>query len=132
MDLTFGTKYHRRLYFMGLVLIAAGLSVSKVLVSIGTIWIGVNWIWEGNYLAKWRLLLARKSVMVLVAIFVLHVIGLLWSPDLNDGTRDVRIKIPLLVLPLLREPLRHSIENNLKPYFCYLWPVFYSQVFEQC
>lgn len=101
MDLTFGTKYHRWLYFMGLVLIAAGLSVSKVLVSIGTIWIGVNWIWEGNYLAKWRLLLARKSVLLLVSIFVLHVIGLLWSPDLNDGTRDVRIKLPLLVLPFV-------------------------------
>jgi hypothetical protein len=101
MNFTFGEKYHRWLYFIGLMGIAAGLSISKVLISIGVIWIGVNWIWEGGYAAKWRLLLARKSVLILISIFLLHLIGLLWTPDMNEGLRDVRIKLPLLVIPLV-------------------------------
>lgn len=101
MDFTFGEKYHRWLYFIGLLGIAAGLSVSKVLISIGTIWIGVNWIWEGGYAEKWRLLTARKSVFILISIFLLHLPGLIWTSDLTEGLRDIRIKIPLLVIPLV-------------------------------
>lgn len=101
MDFTFGKQYHRALYFTGLLLIAAGLSISKVMVSIGIIWIGVNWLWEGGYGAKWRLLLARKSVLVLISIFVLHLVGLLWTSDFEDGMRDIRIKLPLLIIPFV-------------------------------
>jgi len=101
---------------MGLMLIAAGLSTSKVVLSIGTIWIGVNWIWEGNYNAKFRLLLARKSVLVIISIFFVHLIGLLWTSDFHDGFRDVRIKIPLLVIPFVigtSEPLNKKQFESL-------------------
>lgn len=101
MNFTFGEKYHRLLYFVGLMGIAAGLSVSKALISIGVIWIGINWIWEGGYAAKWRLLLARKSVLILISVFFLHLIGLLWTPDFNEGLKDIRIKLPLFVIPLV-------------------------------
>lgn len=101
MDFTFGKQYHRWLYFIGLMLIAIGLSVSKVVLSIGTIWIGVNWIWEADYGAKFRLLLARKSVFVLIAIFFVHLLGLLWTSDMHEALRDVRVKIPLLVIPFV-------------------------------
>lgn len=101
MDFSFGEKYHRALYFIGLLNIAAGLSVSKVLISIGVIWIGINWLWEGNFAAKWRLLMARKSVIVLMVVFFLHLLGLLWTSDMNAGLRDVRIKLPLFVIPLV-------------------------------
>jgi hypothetical protein len=101
MDFTFGEKYHRWLYFIGLLSIAAGLSISKVLISIGTIWIAVNWLWEGGFGEKWRLLLARRSVFVLIAIFLLHLPSLIWTSDVTEGLKDIRIKIPLLVIPLV-------------------------------
>ncbi len=121
MDFTFGKQYHRWLYFIGLMGIAAGLSVSKVLISIGTIWIGVNWLWEGGYSSKWRLLLARRSVLILISIFVLHLIGLLWTSDLQDGLHDVRIKLPLLIIPLVvgtSEPLNKKQFESLLILFC--------------
>ena len=86
---------------MGLLLIAFGMSISKVVVSVGTIWIGVNWLWEMNFQAKWRLLLARNSVFVLIAVFVLHLPSLIWTPDFSAGLGDIRIKLPLLVIPLV-------------------------------
>lgn len=101
MNFTFGEKYHRWFYFIGLLSIAAGLSVSKVLISLGTMFIALNWLIEGGFAAKWRLLLARKSVFVLIAVFVLHLPSLLWTSDLHEGLNDIRIKIPLLVIPLI-------------------------------
>ena len=90
--------------------------MSKVILSIGTIWIGVNWLWEGDYAAKFRLLLARKSVLVLISIFFIHLIGLLWTSNFQDGMHDVRIKIPLLVIPFVigtSEPLNKKQFESL-------------------
>jgi hypothetical protein len=101
MKISLPEKYHDWLYLAGLAGIAFGLSVNKVVLSIGVIWVGVNWLWEGGFSEKYRLLKARNSVLILTGVFVLHVIGLLWTSDFNSGLNDVRIKIPLLVLPLV-------------------------------
>lgn len=101
MKISLPEIYHRWLYLAGLAGIAFGLPVNKVVISIGVIWVGVNWLWEGGFAEKFRLLKARNSVIILVSIFLLHVIGMLWAPDFKSALNDVRIKIPLLVLPLV-------------------------------
>jgi hypothetical protein len=101
MRISLPEKYHLGLYFMGLLLIAFGMSISKVVVSIGTIWIFVNWLWEGNFAAKWSLLRARNSVFILIAVFILHVPSLIWTSDFSVGLGEVRVKLPLLVIPLV-------------------------------
>lgn len=108
MNLSLGTKYHRWLYFIGLMAVAVGLSVSKAVISIGVIWLVANWVWEGGFQAKWRLLQARKSIFILISVFALHLLGLLWTSDLQEGLKDIRIKLPLLLVPLVigtSEPL---------------------------
>lgn len=108
MEFTSGNKYQRGMYFLGLMAIAFGLSVSKVVISLGIMLMGVSWLWEARFAAKWRLLLARKSVFILIAVFALHVVGVLWTSDMNEAWKDVRIKLPLLLIPLIigtSEPL---------------------------
>lgn len=101
MNLSLGEKYHRWLYLLSLLSIAFGLSVSKVVISLGTMLLVLNWIWEGGFAAKWRLLLARKSVFILIAVFALHLPALLWTSDVHEGWNDIRIKLPLLIIPFL-------------------------------
>lgn len=101
MKISLGEKYHRWIYVLSLFAIAFGLSVSKVVISLGTMLLVLNWIWEGDFAAKWRLLSARKSVFVLIAIFVLHLPSMLWTSDQHEGWNDIRIKLPLLIIPII-------------------------------
>lgn len=101
MKISLGEKYHRWLYVVSVLGIAFGLSVSKVVISLSTMLLVLNWIWEGGFAAKWRLLLARKSVFILIAVFALHLPSLLWTSDVHEGLNDIRIKLPLLIIPII-------------------------------
>ncbi len=57
-------------------------------------------ILEGNILPKWRLLRARPSITVLLSIFIIHLIGISWSPDSQEAWKDLKIKIGIFLIPL--------------------------------
>ena len=80
---------------------AASMSLGKFLLGGGIFFIGVNWLLEGKFREKWRLFLARPSIGVLMGLVVLHIIGTLWSPDAQEAWKDVRIKLPLALIPLV-------------------------------
>jgi len=42
----------------------------------------------------------NKPAIAIASVIVLHVIGLLYTTDLNYAFRDLRIKLPILILPL--------------------------------
>ncbi|MCU0436058.1 MAG: O-antigen ligase family protein [Bacteroidia bacterium] len=101
MKISLPASWHRFLYVFGLSLTAAGLPLSKFLISVSVFWIGINWLWEGDFAAKWRRFKSRPAVAVLMGVFVLHLVGLLWTNDAGAGWRDVRVKLPLLLFPFI-------------------------------
>lgn len=42
----------------------------------------------------------NKPAMAIASVMVLHVIGLLYTTDFNYAIRDLRIKLPIIILPL--------------------------------
>lgn len=101
MRISLPASWHRFLYVFGLSLTAAGLPLSKFMISVSVFWIGINWLWEGDFAAKWRRFKSRPAVAVLMGVFVLHLIGLFWTNDAGAGWRDVRVKLPLLLFPFV-------------------------------
>ncbi|MFN8713158.1 MAG: O-antigen ligase family protein [Bacteroidota bacterium] len=101
MNISLPASWHRFLYVFGLSLTAAGLPLSKFMISVSVFWVGINWLWEGDFAAKWRRFKMRPAIAVLMAVFAIHLIGLLWTSDAGAGWRDIRVKIPLLLFPLL-------------------------------
>jgi len=43
----------------------------------------------------------QREAIIFILIFLLHGIGLLWTSDLPFGLHDLRIKLPLLLLPIV-------------------------------
>lgn len=61
----------------------------------------VNWLAEGQFVTKMQRLKERKSVLLIISVFFVYLIGLCWTNDLKSGLHDVKIQLPLLVLPLV-------------------------------
>ena len=107
---------HRYIYFFGIALVAASLPLSKVTMSSGEIILFGNWIVEGHFKNKFRTFFNNKTALVISSLFLLHIIGLIYTTDFNYGIFDLRVKVPMLLLPLIvstTEPLRKKQFQNL-------------------
>lgn len=108
-DKWFKVPVHLYLQVIALSIIAIGVSSSNVFMSIGTIWLLANSILEGDFKNKWERLKTEQVGWVFIFLFAFGSITLLWSENLEYGIHDLRIKLPLIVIPLVlstSKPLR--------------------------
>lgn len=77
------------------------MSWSNALMSIGQLIVVGNWIIEFDFKRKLQVLKNSPLIWTLVITFLLHVIGLLWTEDFKYALKDLKVKLPLLALPLV-------------------------------
>ena len=94
-------QIHEQVYFYTLIFIAISLPLSIFTTSMFQIILILNWVVEGSYREKWLSAKKNKALLVLLLLYLLHVVGLFWSEDLAYGLKDMKIKLPLLILPLV-------------------------------
>ena len=98
----FNQEIHRRFFFFFLLLLSVGLSFGKLLMSISIIGLFVNWLFEGKFREKWRLLLQNKSRLIfIIALYLLEVVWVVFSANYTSSFNSLRIKLPIIVLPLV-------------------------------
>jgi hypothetical protein len=95
------TIKHADIYFAGLILVAVALPCSTFLMSIGQMVLALNWLWERKYQKKLRSFFHNKIAVIVISLFLLHVIGLIWTSDFNYAFKDLRVKSPLFILPFI-------------------------------
>ena len=79
-----------------------------------------NWFLEGNLKNKLVSFRNNTTAILLSSVLVLHIIGLLYTSDFNYAFKDIRIKLPLLVLPLVistSKPLSQKITDSILKVF---------------
>lgn len=77
-----------------------GMLFGAVPTSIPQIILLSNWVLEGNFKEKFNRIKTNKVFWVLISLFIIHVLGLLNTTDIQTGLSDIKIKAPLLFLPL--------------------------------
>jgi len=92
---------HKNIFLFGLVLLVVGIPLSRFLVSLSQFILLGNWLLEANFKQKWNLLKTSKAFWAYTGIFILYAAGLLWTEDYAYGLKDIRIKLPMLWLPVL-------------------------------
>ena len=92
---------HLQIYFGLLIAMAVSLPMSKALMSIVTGLFMVNWLFDGQFATKMHRLKERKSLLLILSVFLLYLFGLLWTDSLKSGLQDVKIQLPLLIIPLV-------------------------------
>jgi hypothetical protein len=89
------------IYFWLLATLAIALPFSPFLISLSQILLLVNWIAEGNLLHKFKKFKYRKSIWAFLAIYGVHVVWLLNTSDWNFAFDSLRVKMPMLILPII-------------------------------
>jgi hypothetical protein len=92
---------HNKIYLAGLALLGISLPVSLFMMSVSELLLSANWVLEGNFKKKLQILKQRKSLLLIISIYLLHAIGLLYSNDFQYALHDLRIKLPFLALPII-------------------------------
>jgi len=100
-DKWFKAPVHFYLQLAALSILAIGVCTSNVFMSIGTIWLLSNWVLEGQFSEKLKRFKAAPISWVFLFLFFFGMLSLLWSSNIEYGVHDLRVKLPLLVIPLV-------------------------------
>lgn len=92
---------HDQVYFISLMGVAVGLPLNKIVLSISGLLMAANWLIEGGFKEKIRRLKTQKTGLLLSALFVVLAFTLFYSDNLGDGIKDLRIKLPMLLFPIV-------------------------------
>ncbi|MCD4746889.1 MAG: O-antigen ligase family protein [Bacteroidales bacterium] len=60
-----------------------------------------NWLLEGNIKQKFQCFFRNEAALALSSVFLLHIIGLIYTTDFDYALKDLRIKLPLIIFPLI-------------------------------
>ena len=102
---------HPYLHFTGLLLMVVGLPFSLLFMSLSQFFIVGNWILEAGFKEKWGRFKSNKTAWMLCGIFILLLPGMLWTNNINDGLKLIRINLPFLIYPFFLSssaPLKKS------------------------
>ena len=148
--------YLNQAYLLGLMMMAVGLTLSPFLMGMANFWLVIVWIVDGfvgrnrndnsipsgdcvkengiYYHSDFKSKLSRfwhnKAAVLLVAFYLMHVVGLLWNSDFHYAMKDLRVKLPILVLPFVMssmEPLDRKRFDQVM--LVYVFSVFVATVF---
>ena len=104
--------YLNQAYLLGLLMVAVGLTLSPFLMGMSQFWLATVWLVDGivakDFKNKFSRFWHNKAAVLLVAFYLMHVVGLLWTSDFHYAMKDLRVKLPILVMPFVlssMEPL---------------------------
>lgn len=122
-------SYLNQAYLLGLLMVAVGLTLSPFLMGMSQFWLVLVWVVDGlctksinNKLTRfWQ----NKPAVLLVAFYLMHVVGLLWTSDFQYALGDLRVKLPVLVMPFVLS----SMESLDRKRFNWVMLVYVMSVF---
>lgn len=129
-------------YLAGLILIGIFLPTSKFGLSVSQFYLLILWMLLGldmrtvrgmlflkgiwyNVKTRFADFLHNKVAVIMVSMYVMHFVGLIYTSDFQYAFKDLRIKLPLLVFPLIMSSMKPL---NKKQFDTVLW-FFISSVF---
>lgn len=102
--------YVNQAYLLGLLMVAVGLTLSPFLMGMSQFWLVLVWLVDaltppfkgvGGIKTKLSRFWHNKAAVLLVAFYLMHVVGLLWTSDFEYALKDLRVKLPILVMPFV-------------------------------
>lgn len=91
----------RSAFLLSMILIGVGLTTSNIFMSWGQFGLAIAFVWDGKYKTKFVELIQNKRMLALMVVFILFVLGLIHTSNYAYAFHDLKIKLPLLIIPFL-------------------------------
>lgn len=106
----FGPKTHDNINLFAVFSLAIGLPLNKVVMSLATALLALNFLLNGDFKNVISRVKKSKTTWFIAIVFLLHFVGVFYSTDLNYALRDINIKMPLFVIPIvmIAYPIKQS------------------------
>ncbi len=95
------TSPGRFLLILSLVLFSIGLPLSPFMVGFSQFLLLLSWLIEGDFKSKFKKLQENRALHLFLLLPLIHIIWLLNTADYSYALHDIKIKLPLLVFPLI-------------------------------
>lgn len=108
LDRLFGTRIHYFIHILSCVGIAVGLSFGKAILSISMLLLIANFLLEGKFKEVIQRIKGNSILLFIIGFYLLILIGVFWSNDFSLGFKELKSRLPFLVIPLIigaRNPL---------------------------
>lgn len=81
--------------------VIVGVFFSPAINSIGNAALVITWLVEGQFKNKWNQLKSDKAFWALLSVFFIHIAGLFYTENFDYALLDLKIKVPILLLPIV-------------------------------
>lgn len=109
---------------MVLLALLGGTMVTSVWAA-NLVWVllGVNWLLEGRWSEKWQMARESRLLQAWVVLYAVLLLGMIWTQNIGHGFDVLRVKLPVLLVPLVVLTTRPLEERSRR---AVLW--FYASV----
>jgi O-antigen ligase len=80
----------------------------------------LNWLIEGDFKNKFHLIIKNKFALLFIAFFLLHLIGLIYTQNMDSGLFDIQVKLSLLIFPVVLSSRPIDNEKIQKVFFAFI------------
>lgn len=107
-------KTHQQIYFWALAYLCFSVPfMSKWMpFTIGVAALALNYLLEGNFLSKLKTAFAEPWALLLIIFYILHLLSVSYSTNVSEANRDIFLKLPLFILPLVLPTITISREQK--------------------
>ncbi len=92
---------YKNIGFFSTILLAISLPLSIFTTSLAEMLLVANWLIEGEFRIKFQRFKERPGLWIIFSLYFLHLAGLFYTSDFHYALHDLRIKLPILFLPLV-------------------------------
>jgi hypothetical protein len=103
----------RNVYLLLLFVIAVSMPLSKFLASAAQIFLAATWLAEGRFDEKWRRIKMKPQILFFTLLFIVPLLAMTYTSDISYGMKELRVKIPLLMMPLVLGSIKQLNRREL-------------------
>ncbi len=118
-------QYNQTAYFYLILLIAFFIPLHKKILTVFIALLFLNWIIEGflNFIVfkkvnirfkKFTVSPVRTNVIIFISLYLMYLIGMLYSSNFKYGWFDLEIKLSIIIFPLVFSTINPEIFNKKK------------------